>query len=124
MKIQSGRIALALSLAALLMAGCATPQDKQAQADRDALCAVLDTNKDGKITKEEFMARTTDKAKALEVFEKCDTGKKGYLTYDEIWTQRMMFPPELNDHHAAAGPAGAVERLIIGGRGTGVPAGL
>ena len=75
-------------LAALLLAGCATPQDKQAQADRDALCAVLDTDKDGKITKEEFMAKTTDKAKGLEVYEKCDTGKKGYLTYDEFWSQR------------------------------------
>ena len=44
MKIRSGRIALATLLAALLMAGCATTQDKQAQADRDALCSVLDTN--------------------------------------------------------------------------------
>ena len=95
MKIQSGRIALALWLAALLMAGCATPQDKQAQADRDALCSVLDTDKDGKITKEEFMAKTSDKAKGLEVFEKCDTHKKGYLTYDEFGPQRMMLPPEL-----------------------------
>ena len=33
------------------------------------------------------MARTNDKNKGLEVFEKCDTGKKGYLTYDEFWTQ-------------------------------------
>jgi Ca2+-binding EF-hand superfamily protein len=95
MKLHSGRIALALLLAALSMAGCSTPQDRQAQADRDALCAALDTNGDGKISKEEFMAKATDKAKALEVFEKCDTGKKGYLTYDEFWTQRPMMPPEL-----------------------------
>jgi len=95
MKIQSGSIALALLATALLTAGCATPQDKQAQSDRDALCAVLDTDKDGKITKEEFMAKTTDKAKGLEVYQKCDTGKKGYLTYDEFWSQRMMLPPEL-----------------------------
>jgi hypothetical protein len=94
MNIPAVKIALALWLAALLMAGCATPQDKQAQADRDAFCAVLDTDKDGKITKEEFMAKTDDKAKGLEVFEKCDTGKKGYLTYDEVWTQRTMLPPE------------------------------
>ena len=44
MKIRSGIIALAPLLAALLMAGCATPQDRQAQTDRDALCSVLDTN--------------------------------------------------------------------------------
>ena len=95
MKTRSGRIALGFMLAALMTAGCATPQDKQAQADKDAVCAVLDTNRDGKISKEEFMARTSDKAKGLEVFEKCDTGNKGYLTYDEFWTQRLMFPPEL-----------------------------
>ena len=23
------------------------------------------------------------------------TDKKGYLTYDEVWSQRMMLPPEL-----------------------------
>jgi hypothetical protein len=95
MQIYAGKIALALWLAALLMAGCATPQDKQAHADRDAFCAVLDTNHDGKITKEEFMAQANDKTKALEVYEKCDTSKKGYLTYDEFWTQRPMLPPEL-----------------------------
>ena len=95
MKIRSGSIALALLLAVLWMAGCATPQDRQAQADRDALCSVLDADQDGKITKEEFMAKTTDKAKGLEVFEKCDTGKKGYLTYDELWSQRLMLRPEL-----------------------------
>lgn len=95
MKILPGKTALSLLLALLLTAGCATPQEQKAQADRDALCSVLDSNKDGKITKEEFMAKTNDKAKGLEVFEKCDTGKKGYLTYDELWSQRMMLPQEL-----------------------------
>jgi len=95
MKSHSGKIALVLLLAAFLLAACATPQDKQAQADRDAFCGLLDSNGDGKITKEEFMAKTTDKAKALEVYEMWDVGKRGYLTYDEIWTQRPMLPPEL-----------------------------
>ena len=95
MKIHAGKIALALLLAAHLMAGCATPQDKQAHADRDALCAALDTDKDGKITKEEFLAKTNDKAKGLEVFDKCDINKKGYLTYDEFEPQRMTLPPVL-----------------------------
>ena len=95
MKIRSGRIALVFMLAALLMAGCATPQDKQAQAEKDALCSALDTNRDGKISKEEFMARVTDKNQGLEVFQKCDVGNKGHLTYDEIWSQRMMLPPEI-----------------------------
>jgi hypothetical protein len=88
-------IGLGFGLAALLAAGCATAEDKKARADHDALCSVLDTNHDRKITKEEFMAQTSDKAKGLEVYEKCDTQKKGHLTYDEVWTHRMMFPPGL-----------------------------
>ncbi len=95
MMMRPGIIALATLLAALLMAGCATTEDKQAQTDRDKLCSVLDTNRDGKITPEEFMARTNDKKKGLEVYQQCDTGNKGYLTYDEVWNQRMMLPPEL-----------------------------
>jgi len=95
MKMRSGIIVLAILLAALLMAGCATTEDKKAQSDRAALCSALDTNRDGKITAEEFMARTSDKNKGLEVFQKCDTGKKGHLTYDELWNQRQMIPQGL-----------------------------
>jgi hypothetical protein len=95
MMMRPGIIVLATLLAALLMAGCATTEDKQAQADRDALCSALDTNHDGKITPEEFMARTNDKNKGLQIFRACDTGNKGYLTYDEVWNRRMMLPPEL-----------------------------
>jgi hypothetical protein len=91
----SGIIALATLAAVLLVAGCATTEDNKAQADRDAACSVLDTNCDGTITPEEFMARTNDKNKGLEVFQKCDTANKGYLTYDEVWANRMMLPPEL-----------------------------
>jgi Ca2+-binding EF-hand superfamily protein len=96
MKVVIGKIVLVAGLAALLMAGCATPQEKQAQTDRDALCAALDTDKDGKITKEEFVARATDKNKAAEIFDKCDSSKKGYLTYDDVWARRTMLPPEIS----------------------------
>jgi len=95
MMMRPGIIALATLLSALLMAGCATTENQKTQTDRDAVCSVLDTNRDGKITPEEFMARTNDKNKGLEVYQKCDTGNKGYLTYDELWNQRMMLPPEL-----------------------------
>ena len=49
-RLQSGKTAQALFLAALLMAGCATTEDKQAQVEQDAPGSVLDTDKDGKIT--------------------------------------------------------------------------
>ena len=95
MKRRWSIMALALGLAALLMAGCVTPEQKKAQADKEALCSVLDANHDGKITKEEFMAQTSDKAKGLEVYQKCDKDKRGYLTYDELWSSRWLVPPGL-----------------------------
>ena len=88
-------LVLCAGIVAVLITGCATTQDRRTAADRD-LCAALDTNQDGRISQEEFMARTTDKEKALEVFEKCDVGHKGYLTYDEFISRRSMIPPVLN----------------------------
>jgi hypothetical protein len=96
MKGFSGKILLVAGLAALLMTGCATTEDKQAQADRDALCAALDANRDGKVTKEEFSACANDKKQAADLFEKLDSGKKGHLTYDEVWGQRVLLPPEIS----------------------------
>ena len=97
MKVDLVRLVFLPVLAALVMTGCATttPEKKMSAEDR-ALCAALDTNHDGKITKEEFMARSTDKEKALKVYQKCDTGNKGYLNYNEVINQRWMLPPELS----------------------------
>jgi Ca2+-binding EF-hand superfamily protein len=80
--------------AALVISGCASTQQAMSP-QTGALCAALDTNQDGRITKEEFMARATDKNKALEVFQKCDTGNKGYLSYNEVISHRRMIPPEI-----------------------------
>jgi Ca2+-binding EF-hand superfamily protein len=96
MRTQFGRITLLLCLAALLMSGCATTEDKKAQADIDALCASLDLNQDGKITKEEFVARATDKKKAAEIFDMCDSRKKGYLTYEDVQRQYKFVPAEMS----------------------------
>jgi hypothetical protein len=95
MKVSLVTTAFLAVLAALVMAGCAGTPEKKMSAEDRALCSVLDTNHDGKITKEEFMARTNDKEKGLQVFQKCDTGNKGHLTYEEVINQRFMLPPEL-----------------------------
>jgi hypothetical protein len=95
MKMSGCGVALAMGLAVLVMTGCASTQDQKAEMDNQELCSVLDTNQDGKITKEEFMARATDKNKALEVYQKCDTDNKGYLTYDQVINRRFMIPPEI-----------------------------
>lgn len=88
-------IVFLITLGALLLTGCASTQEQAMSPQTRALCAALDTNHDGRITKEEFMARANDKNKALQVFEQCDTGNKGYLTYNQVVTQRWKIPPEL-----------------------------
>jgi len=97
MKAVFGKIVLAAGLAVLLlMTGCATTEDKKAQADQDAVCASLDANHDGKITQEEFVACAKDKKQASESFNKLDSGKKGYLTYDDVRRQYILLPPEIS----------------------------
>jgi len=95
MKLMLWSMALVV-VTALLIAGCATTQDQGSKAEKGALCSALDLNHDGKITKEEFVAQAADKSKAAEIFDKCDSGKKGYLTYDEVWENRVLVPPEVS----------------------------
>jgi hypothetical protein len=95
MNVRVGLMAMVPVLVVVLMMGCATTQDEKAKAETAALCSALDLDRNGKITKEEFMAQATDKNKALEVYNKCDTGKKGYLTYDEVMSNRVMLPPDI-----------------------------
>ena len=69
MKKRSGIITLATLLAALLVAGCAAPQKREPPDGPRTVCVRhLDTNRDGKITTEEFMARTSDKNKGVGSF--------------------------------------------------------
>jgi hypothetical protein len=93
MRVKLISLGLVPVLAVFLMMGCATPQDQEAQAKTAALCSALDVDHTGKITKEQFMAQATDKNKALEVYNKCDTGQKGYLTYEDIESHQLILPP-------------------------------
>jgi hypothetical protein len=95
MKVKLVSCGLALVLALSLVLGCATTQSETAKSETAALCSVLDTNHDGKITKEEFMARATDKNKALQVYNSCDTGNKGYMTYEDVESNRPQLPLNL-----------------------------
>ena len=110
MKIRSGGIALATLLAALWMAGCATTQDKQAQADRRRP-VFGPGHGQGRQDHQRGVhgAHQTIRTRGWKFSRSATPVKTGYLTYDEVWSQRMMLPPELTHHHAAVGPAGAVE---------------
>jgi hypothetical protein len=95
MKMKLTGMVLAVVAAALMFTGCATSEATRVTAEHQALCDVLDTNHDQKITKEEFMAQATDKKKALEVYNSCQTGNRGYITYDELNRSRLTTPPEV-----------------------------
>lgn len=47
------------------------------------LCKNLDKNKDGKLSKEEYMKMWKDKKKGEQEFKKWDTNKDGYITEEE-----------------------------------------
>jgi hypothetical protein len=95
MKMKLVSMVLAAIAAALVFTGCATSEATRAKAEHQALCDVLDSNHDKKITKEEFMAQATDKKKALEVYNSCQSSNRGYITYDELNRSRLTTPPEV-----------------------------
>ena len=77
--------ALGLLGMALVPAQAADQADKkQAKADPAALFKKLDTNNDGKLSKEELKAGPIKAEKADKVFDKLDTNKDGSLNADEL----------------------------------------
>jgi Ca2+-binding EF-hand superfamily protein len=77
-------ILIALFLGASL---AATAADKGDKKDPEAILKSLDTNKDGSVSKEEYLASKKaqkDPAKAGKRFEKADANKDGKLSKEEL----------------------------------------
>ena len=75
-------ISAALAALALvgLIGGCAGKKTaKKPYATTDELFTVYDADKDGKITKEEFMVRMKDKQKAETAWKRLDTDNNGFV---------------------------------------------
>ena len=64
--------------------GAAKGDPKAGTRDRGAMFEARDTDKDGKLTKEEFMTRQPDPAQAAQNFTQFDKDKSGDLTKDEF----------------------------------------
>jgi Ca2+-binding EF-hand superfamily protein len=77
-------------LAGLLAGGCASWQNSGSDQEFQALCASLDTNRDGKISQEEFLAGAQDKAQAETLFRQCDVNRRAFLTYEEAARNRWQ----------------------------------
>lgn len=74
-----------LLLAAALLAGGCAPLEQPVRSDFLAVCKARAQEHGGKITKQEFLAEAKNKEKADQVFEACDTQRRGYLTEEELF---------------------------------------
>lgn len=63
--------------------GEAKPGDKP-KPDFEKMFSAKDKNADGKLSKEEFLAKAKDAAKAEKGFEKLDKDKDGFLSKEEF----------------------------------------
>jgi Ca2+-binding EF-hand superfamily protein len=68
----------------LLVNCCATTTQEATPENFPALCRNIDTNHDGKITKEELLAAAKNKEEAASLYDLCDVQKKGHVSYDEL----------------------------------------
>ena len=59
-------------------------QNEEFQLDKEALFQLLDQNKDGRISLDEFQALWKDKNAAKESFRRLDTNNDGYLSSEEF----------------------------------------
>jgi hypothetical protein len=67
----------------LLVNCCATTQETTSKS-LPGLCRSIDTNQDGKITREELLAASKNKEEATALYDLCDVQRRGYVTYDEL----------------------------------------
>lgn len=84
------------------------PNANKPKQDRAAMFAKRDTNKDGKLTREEFLDGQPDPAEAPKRFTLFDTDKDGVLSRDEFITggkeqevKSRVCPPVTSDRACA-----------------------
>jgi Ca2+-binding EF-hand superfamily protein len=75
---------LMLVLAMGLLINCCATTQETTPRNFPALCRNIDTDHDGKISKEELLAAAKNKEEATALYDLCDVQKKGYVTYDEL----------------------------------------
>jgi Ca2+-binding EF-hand superfamily protein len=89
------RMAIFIIASALLLSSCATtsPESQPAQPANQqfvALCRSIDTNQDGRISREELLAAAKNKEEAAALFDMCDVERQGSITYDQAFRNRML----------------------------------
>jgi Ca2+-binding EF-hand superfamily protein len=68
----------------LIWAGSAPAESTRPLAKKRALFKTLDKNKDGRLSRAEFMAMWRNRTPGLKLFRRLDANRNGYLTYQEF----------------------------------------
>jgi len=74
----------------VLLGGCAATQTQTGRADYESLCAALNTDRSGPISKQKYVSGAKDKQEAEKLFQLCDTNKDNYLDFEEYQKQRWV----------------------------------
>lgn len=75
---------IAFMAAGLVWTGSAPAADPQPRVNKRVLFQTLDQNKDGRLSREEFLAMWRDRNAGLTLFRQLDVDRDGYLTYQEF----------------------------------------
>jgi hypothetical protein len=85
---------LFLTILILALASCGGPTATKApsytSADFQTMCRVMGT-KDGRISREQFLAQAKDKQGAAQVFDACDANRDNFLTEAEATSNVNYF---------------------------------
>jgi Ca2+-binding EF-hand superfamily protein len=76
--------------AVVLLAGCATPESQASRKDYESLCAALDKDRKGAISREDFVSGAKDKKQAEKLFQLCDTNQDQMLSFEEYQKQQRL----------------------------------
>lgn len=76
-------IILALLTCALACASPAPGPTAVSRSEFRSLCRAMGAE-GGKLSREQFLAQSKDKAAAAQLFDACDTENKGYLTEEDV----------------------------------------
>jgi Ca2+-binding EF-hand superfamily protein len=74
----------------VLLSGCATTETQASRKDYESLCAALDKDRKGTISKQEFVSGAKDQKEAAKLFQLCDTNQDKMLSFEEYQRNQLL----------------------------------
>jgi Ca2+-binding EF-hand superfamily protein len=75
----------------VLLGGCAATQTQTSdRKDYEGLCAALDKDRKGYVSKQDFVSGAKDKQQAEKLFQLCDTNNEERLSFEAYQKQQSL----------------------------------